>query len=622
MRYSGARFPLYIPTLGIKPGHDGAETTRGVRMPREAAPRRFPGACSKVTLSTMDYDKVGSSDERGVTVTTDTNYGIQIGVHNGPLEDRRVQHFHAPVTLGPDDYLRGLGVDPEDLRAKAEIRTGDARIEACWDWILANPGFKRWRNTGETRIFWVVGGPGKGKTSMTLGLIDELSKSSELGEAFVDQFFCQNMDSSANTAVSILRGLIYGLGQKRRQLMCFLKDKFKSPDDVRTADLNTLWTIFSKMIAGAKDLGVIYLVVYALDECLQEEEALALLDLATRVSFGPGVKWLFTSRQSPRFRRSIGTGAAACHVDLDTAEEVEKSVNKFIDIAVQSNRELTPAQKQQIIEFMRPNAEKTFLYVSLIWKDLRTASDLDLSKRLSELARHSHGSSVYRVYGLMIEQVKRKDEESGSSMRRDVLEAVLLASQPLSLLELAMAAGLPPELRDTQLVSGGTRGIAELVQQCGHFLTVAEDRVSLMHKSAKDYLAAGGDGDNEAPFLPSPPLEPHARIARRCLLALLLGIRTPDFSTMESLRDQEPPKQYLDNVKQSAYVYCNWLYHVLEAKDRFTDASLIMEFFQEKFLGWVEAMVYLGKLRHCIAMLQELRAPRATSRERHSSLRV
>lgn len=441
---------------------------------------------------------------------------------------------------------------------------------------------------------------------MTLGLIDELSEPSDSDGAFVDHFFCQNMDSNANTAVSILRGLIYGLGQKRRQLMCFLKDKFNSPDDVKTADLNALWTIFSKMIAGANDLGLIYLVVDALDECLQEEEVLPLLDLAARVSFGPSVKWLFTSRQSPRFRRSIGTGAKACHVDLDTAEEVEKSVNKFIDMAVENNQELTPVQKHKILEFMRPNAEKTFLYVSLIWEDLRAASDLELSKRLSELARHSHGSSVYRVYGLMMEQVKRRDEESGSSTLQDVLEAVLLASRPLSLLELAIAAGLPPELCDTQPDSGGTRKIAEFVQQCGHILHVSEDRVSLIHKSAKDYLMAGGDGDAEAPFLPSQPLEQHARIAKRCLLALLSTIRTPDFSTMEALQDQEPSGEYLQRIRDSAYVYCSWHHHVLESGDQFTEASLITDFFQKKFLGWVEAMGYLGKLRHCIAMIQEL----------------
>ncbi|KAK4248159.1 hypothetical protein C7999DRAFT_31353 [Corynascus novoguineensis] len=558
----------------------------------------------------MDSDEVSPLEDRSVSITADTNYGLQIGVNYGRLElvDRRVQHFHAPAVFTPEDYFRGLGVDPEDLKTKAEIRTGNARIKACWDWILADPSFKKWRDTGETRILWVVGGPGKGKTSMALGLVDELSGSSGSGsnQAFVVHFFCQNMDSSANTAVSILRGLIYGLGQKQRELMRLLKDKFNSPDDIKTAKLNTLWTIFSKMIAGTKDLGTIYLVVDALDECLQEEEVVPLLDLAVRVSFGPGVKWLFTSRQSSRFRRSIGTGAAGCHVDLDTAEEVEKSVDKFVEIAVQSNQELTPAQKQKILEILRPNAEKSFLYVSLIWKDLRTTSALDMSRRLSELKHHSHGSSVYRVYRMMLEQIKQRDRESGSSTLQNVLEAVLLASRPLSLLELAHAAGLPPGYCDTRPDSGGTRKIADLVQRCGHILNVTEDRVSLVHKSAKDYLMGSGDEDGEAPFLPSPVLDQHASIASRCLMAMLLTLRTPDFSTMESLRDQVPSKQYLQNLRDGAYIYCNWVYHILESKGQFTETSLVIYFFEEKLLGWVEAMGYLGEIRHCVAMVQEL----------------
>lgn len=42
-------------------------------------------------LSTMDSDEVSPMEDQSVSITADTNYGLQIGVNYGPLElvDRR-----------------------------------------------------------------------------------------------------------------------------------------------------------------------------------------------------------------------------------------------------------------------------------------------------------------------------------------------------------------------------------------------------------------------------------------------------------------------------------------------------------------------------------------------------
>jgi hypothetical protein len=471
-----------------------------------------------------------------------------------------------------------------------------------------------WKKVKETCVLWVVGGPGKGKTILSLGLVDELAhpRQSGDGKAFVGYFFCRDMDSTTNTVISILKGLIYGLGQEDRDLMRFLSDKFKSPEDIKGAGMDTLWGILTKTLNASTCLGPVYLVIDALDECRDEGELQDFLDLVRKESFRRCVKWVFTSRQSPQLRRSFGSVMGGYTIDLDTSTEVEKSVDEYLDLVVGANQQLSGPLKQQVLDLLRSGAEKTFLYVSLVLKELRVTSDMDISKWLSDLKNRVHGESVYQRYRLMVQRVIEKDNESGTTTRQNLLKAVLLAIKALSLPELAIAAGLPSEFYDPSPESGGHRRTAELVQQCGHILRVTEDNVYLVHKSAKDYLTMGdgGDGGDDGPFLSSSSSSiEHGLIAERSLRALgpaLLPM--PDLSTPSSLEHLDPSQEVLQRMKNLQYIYCHWTHHLASAQGKFTNWPLVVRFFEEKFLAWVDVMGHLHKIQRCIDMVQELKA--------------
>jgi hypothetical protein len=40
--------------------------------------------------------------------------------------------------------------------------------------IPGHPDFQRWRNDDQSRLLWVEGDPGKGKTMLLIGIVDEL----------------------------------------------------------------------------------------------------------------------------------------------------------------------------------------------------------------------------------------------------------------------------------------------------------------------------------------------------------------------------------------------------------------------------------------------------------------
>jgi WD40 repeat protein len=529
----------------------------------------------------------------------------------GRLLTRTVEHHHHETAPGIDAYFRGLGVDPEDSRTKALASAGDKPIKSCWDRILTRREFTKWQKAKETCVLWVVGGPGKGKTILSLGLVDELMlpRRSGDGKPFVGYFFCRDMDSTTNTVISILKGLIYGLGQEDRDLMRFLSDKFKSPEDIKGGGMDTLWGILAKTLNASTHLGAVYLVVDALDECRNEGEVQGFLDLVRKESFRRCVKWVFTSRQSPQLRRSFGSMMGVYTIDLDTSTEVEKSVDEYLDLVVGANQQLSGPVKQQVLDLLKSGAEKTFLYVSLVLEELRMTSEMDISKWLSDLQNGVHGESVYQRYRLMVRRAIEKDNKSGTTARQDLLKAVLLATKALSLPELAIAAGLPSEFYDPNPESGSHRKIVQLVQQCGHILRVTEDNVYLVHKSAKDYLTMG-DGGDDGPFL-SPSSSPiaHGLIAERSLRALLgpALLPMPDLSTPSSLEFLGPSQEALQGMKTLQYIYCHWMHHVVKAQGKFTDWPLVVRFFEERFLAWADVMGYLHKIQRCTDMVQELK---------------
>ena len=95
--------------------------------------------------------------------------------------------------------------------------------------------------------------------------------------------------------------------------MRFLSDKFKSPEDIKGAGMDTLWGILAKTLNASTHLGAVYLVIDALDECREEGEVQGFLDLVSKESFRRCVKWVFTSRQSPQLRRSFGSIMGGVH---------------------------------------------------------------------------------------------------------------------------------------------------------------------------------------------------------------------------------------------------------------------------------------------------------------------
>ncbi|PTB75916.1 hypothetical protein M440DRAFT_42439, partial [Trichoderma longibrachiatum ATCC 18648] len=111
--------------------------------------------------------------------------------------------------------------DPRDDKSRIEDTNGGL-LQGAYDWAIKHNNFIAWRDAGENHLLWIRGDPGKGKTMLFCGIIDELQDRG----VKPCYFFCQATDPRLNSATAVLRGLIYLLMVTNRQLLSLIQERY------------------------------------------------------------------------------------------------------------------------------------------------------------------------------------------------------------------------------------------------------------------------------------------------------------------------------------------------------------------------------------------------------------
>jgi hypothetical protein len=146
-------------------------------------------------------------------------------------------------------------------------------LRDSYQWILKHPDFQQWRDDKRSRLLWIKGDPGKGKTMLICGTLDELSSSTKLRDkeatTLLSYFFCQATDDRINNASAVLRSLIYLLIDQQLLLISYVRKKYDHAGKALFEDVNAwvvLFEIFTSILQDPS-LKSIYLIIDALDEC-------------------------------------------------------------------------------------------------------------------------------------------------------------------------------------------------------------------------------------------------------------------------------------------------------------------------------------------------------------------
>jgi ankyrin repeat protein len=430
--------------------------------------------------------------------------------------------------------------DPRDDKARIEATKGPLLKSAC-TWILDDQSYVNWLADDVHRVLWIRGDAGKGKTMISISLVSELSNRLEASldhDTTLAYFFCDDPDIRLNTAVCILRGLLYQMFQQRPVLIPCLREVYEKQKDKLFSSPNTLETLCGifESILRRSDHGTIYLVIDALDECDRQTCARLLRLIKVTQHDALKVKWLLTSRNEAFIEEAL---SGFLQISLESNEShVNAGVGRFIQMKVQElalEKKYNIDQRTFIEEALEQKAEGTFLWVALTCQNLRNVRSIWAKKTVEQFP-----PTLDALYKRILDQILHNRDQEQLEFAQRILYSVVAAFRPLTIRELAIVADLPVQHRyDDNL-------LAQYIDVCGSLLTIRQKTVYLVHQSAKDYLLSG-----ECLIKFSRDLtEEHTMITTRCFHYVcngafkLFGSSDDDDRDDEKGFDERPPLQY------------------------------------------------------------------------------
>jgi hypothetical protein len=333
--------------------------------------------------------------------------------------------------------------DPRDDKKRIEDTKGGL-LEDLNLWILENSDFQQWFNSQQSQLLWIKGDPGKGKTMLLCGIINEL-KRSIAGASSLSFFFCQGTDSRINNATAVLRGLIYLLADRHPSLISYIRKKYDHAGGELFKDVNS-WAALSGIFLNILQdpiLQNIFLVIDALDECITDLPLLLALIIQTPSS--SCVKWILSSRHRADIERGLQLNSSRARLSLELKEnaiQVSSAVHAYIDHCVSGLPEIQhkSSLQNQIRDILQRKSNGTFLWVALVVQELRKAESWEVLDVINEAP-----AGLEELYHRMIKQIQRLDRRK-PELCRAVLSVAITAYHPLHLAELGVLSGLPPNI--------------------------------------------------------------------------------------------------------------------------------------------------------------------------------
>ncbi|EHK20606.1 uncharacterized protein TRIVIDRAFT_49087, partial [Trichoderma virens Gv29-8] len=486
--------------------------------------------------------------------------------------------------------------DPYVEKRRIEDTKGGL-LQDSFNWILENDDFCRWFKDPNRPLLWIRGDPGKGKTMLLCGIVDNLQKLAP--SSLISFFFCQATDERINNSTAVLRGIIFSLIDQQQHLLKHLREPYARQGKSLFEPPSAWYALSSILQSLLSDLNNTQqptcLLVDALDECVNEDMP-RLLDFIVKMSNElPYVKWVVSSRNWPQIIDKLKNLGPESQLSLElNAESVNAAVQIYIKrkvLQLSENKGYNKKKEEAVRDYLLSNADGTFLWVALICKNLERASPWIGLALLQKIP-----PGLDSLYEQMVNTLARCDE---AEICKRILAVATVARRPVTLEELIVLAETPGELDEK------SEAVCDLIGQCGSFLTIRDEVVYFVHQSAKDFLV---ETAAKKTFFLGIEKASHYMVARS--IKLMSEALKRDIYGIKDLGIHIDDVQVLTSQPLTAIGYScvHWVDHFMDTipsmDEEIIDAT--KRFIETKYLCWLEALSLLRKLPEGVMAMRKL----------------
>ncbi|KAL7952087.1 WD40-repeat-containing domain protein [Trichoderma barbatum] len=528
-------------------------------------------------------------------------------------------NVHQEVVLAKLNAAKGAAFDsPSHVNSsKCHPGTRGDVLQQIMTWSTASDG---------QCIFWLNGGAGTGKSTISRTVAQSFADRGILGASF---FFKRGEADRGNMAL-FFPTIASQLVQTFPQIAPHIRSAVEASPTIHDKSIKEQ---FDKLIAdpvkeasGYSELPTIMVVADALDECDAIEHVRLVIHLLSQAKHFKSVRLKFFVTSRPELAIRLGFEDISGQYEDLILHRIPKVIIEH-DIAlflkhelsvirqdynksVSSSRQLPlswPGKEnfQKLVSMSVP----LFIFAATACRFVQDRRIGGPKEQLAKILEHQtgHTSSLNATYLPIVDGLfsglSDSEKRQVSKRFKQMVGPIVVLASPLCTPSLARLLGISPAAVEDQL---------DLLHSVLYIPSDQNIPVRPLHLSFRDFLVdpEKSKSPERYPFWVDEQ-ETHHQLATRCLELLstrdtlrrnICNLKVP--STPRSEINQQTIDEALPSEVQYACRY--WVYHWKESICRIKDGELVDRFLTDHLLHWIEAMGLLGLTTDFIAMVHDL----------------
>ncbi|PYH38327.1 uncharacterized protein BO87DRAFT_351111 [Aspergillus neoniger CBS 115656] len=426
---------------------------------------------------------VDNIERHSLLLTASVNFEHIREAHDARIEEFR--KWEKTFEFQEEQSLRGIQTDISPTLYDEELDR--LRMSTCartGKWLAKEKTLNYWfdKNNSTSRLVWLHGGPGEGKTYLSSMIIERAIQSSHT-TLFA---FLSYRQASVKT-ISIFHSLIFQLVTSdeidktlRRDLRARLHEIFLSSQRSLKSNTKFVCETLSELL---KCVGQSHIIIDGLDEIVELERGIITGELLKILQECPEVRILISSRHEDDLRMALNVSK---YKAIRAADNNSGCIQAYVSITTQewleetSFNELERTEINRSVARLSSKARGMFLYARVVMDHLKMCHSLEMIQRELEVLPEN----LHEAYARVLQRLNDLHPTSKDLCRR-ALGWIGCSSIPLQLQELSFALSIIPGSESNLLGSPTSINVLRL---CGPIVEVCGNYVQFVHFTVKEYL--------------------------------------------------------------------------------------------------------------------------------------
>ncbi|KAI1827705.1 hypothetical protein F4861DRAFT_330954 [Xylaria intraflava] len=469
---------------------------------------------------------------------------------------------------------------------------------------------------GEKRIYWLKGMAGTGKSTISLTIARKYHDLGRLGASFFFSRDDGDLASAEKFSITVAAQLAHTLPD----LEIYINNAVTSDRHILELGFCDQWDRLvikplAQLVQKRRVSSPIIIVVDALDECDNEDDVMLLIkcfDAVAAIEGGP-VRVFITSRPELAINTGFDRISRDAHEDfiLHSIEDsiVDADLSLFYssklcaigNVLSLDDRLLSDESIQVLVQ----KSSHLFIHAAIVCRYIQDGKML-ANKRLAELvaagSEHLHPETqLDNLYTIVLEdkspkQADAKEEVEFSNKFKYIVGSIVV------LFDVMTPAGL------SMILETERDEVTRMLRFFHSVLDITEETapIRLLHPSFRDFLLNPERCRNRSFTVDAK--EAHRHLLDNCLRIMKRHLRCNLLKIAPATHAGYAPKFLIDMFLPIPIQYAcrHWVHHLQQSDVDVNNHPGIVDFFNNQFLHWLEALSWLNRVSEGIDMIREL----------------